>query len=109
MERWTLGRRSSPSPATGLSGCWQTTFGHTRVTDDRDSVNKGLLQYFIVYQLGDGWYLNSAPILTVDWKADVGQNGRFRSARARGKLMFLGKLPLNVQAQAPTISWSSQT
>ncbi len=37
--------------------------------DDRDSVNKGVLQYFIVYQLGDGWYLNSAPIVTVDWTA----------------------------------------
>ena len=29
---------------------------------EREDVNKGLLQYFIVYQLGDGWYVNSAPV-----------------------------------------------
>ena len=38
--------------------------------DARADVNKGLAQYFIVRQLGDGWYVNSAPIITVDWKAD---------------------------------------
>ena len=36
-------------------------------------VNQGLLQYFIVRQLGGGWYVNSAPIITVNWKADQGQ------------------------------------
>ena len=63
-------------------------------------VNKGLLQYFIVYQLGDGWYLNSAPVNTVNWEADEGQKWKVPVGAGGGKLLFLGKLPVNVQSQA---------
>ena len=31
--------------------------------DERPDVNRGLAQYFIVRQLGNGWYVNSAPII----------------------------------------------
>lgn len=70
--------------------------------EDRDEVNKGLLQYFIVYQLGNGWYLNSAPIMTVDWTAESGQQWKVPVGAGGGKLMFWGKLPVNVQTQAYT-------
>jgi hypothetical protein len=70
--------------------------------DDRDAVNKGLLQYFVVYQLGQGWYLNSAPIITVDWQAESGQRWKVPFGAGGGKVMFVGKLPVNVQAQAYT-------
>ncbi len=68
--------------------------------DDRAGVNKGLVQYFIVYQLGQGWYVNSAPIITVNWKADEGQRWKVPFGGGGGKLFFLGKLPINVQTQA---------
>lgn len=64
------------------------------------SVNKGLFQYFIVYQLGDGWYLNSAPIITVNWNADSGQQWRVPFGAGGGKLVFIGPLPVNLQSQA---------
>jgi hypothetical protein len=67
---------------------------------DRQDVSKGLLQYFVVYQLGNGWYVNSAPILTVDWKAADGQKWKIPFGAGAGKLMFLGRLPLNVQVGA---------
>jgi len=70
--------------------------------DDRDAVNKGLLQYFVVYQLGHGWYLNSAPIITVDWQAESGQQWKVPVGGGGGKLMFWGKLPVNLQTQAYT-------
>jgi len=70
--------------------------------DDRDAVNKGLLQYFLVYQLGGGWYLNSAPIMAVDWRADPGRRWKVPVGGGGGKLMFWGKLPVNLQAQAYT-------
>ena len=66
---------------------------------DRPDVNRGLLQYFIVYQLGDGWYLNSAPIITVNWNAAEGQKWIVPFGAGGGKLSFIGKLPLNLQAQ----------
>jgi hypothetical protein len=66
---------------------------------DRPDVNRGLLQYFIVYQLGDGWYLNSAPTITVNWNAAEGQKWVIPFGAGGGKLSFIGKLPLNLQAQ----------
>ncbi len=65
----------------------------------RADVNKGLLQYFIVRQLGNGWYVNSAPINTANWKAESGQKFLVPLGAGGGKLVFLGKLPVNVQSQ----------
>jgi len=67
---------------------------------ERSAVNRGLLQYFIVRQLGNGWYLNSAPILTVNWEAESGQKWLVPFGGGGGKLLFIGKLPLNLQSQA---------
>jgi hypothetical protein len=65
----------------------------------RADVSKGLLQYFIVYQLGNGWYVNSAPINTANWKAESGQKFLVPLGAGGGKLVFLGKLPVNLQSQ----------
>ena len=67
---------------------------------DRADVNRGIIQYFIVKQLGEGWYVNSAPIITVNWKADSGQRWVVPFGLGAGKLMFVGKIPLNVQVGA---------
>ena len=67
---------------------------------DREAVNKGLLQYFIVYQLGQGWYVNSAPAITVNWKAANGQQWVVPVGAGGGKVIWFGKLPVNFQAQA---------
>ena len=44
--------------------------------------------------------MNSAPILTVDWNAADGQKWKVPFGAGAGKLLFLGKLPLNVQVGA---------
>lgn len=67
---------------------------------DRDDVNHMLLNLFIVRQLGDGWYVNSAPIITADWNAASGDQWIVPVGLGGGKLVFLGgKLPLNLQSQ----------
>jgi hypothetical protein len=67
---------------------------------DRADVNKGLLQYFTVRQLGGGWYVNSAPSITVNWKAPPGQKWTVPFGGGIGKVAFLGRLPVNAQAGA---------
>jgi hypothetical protein len=67
--------------------------------EDREDVNQGLVQYFITYQLGDGWYVNSAPIITVDWKAEE-DKWRVPFGGGGGKVLTIGKLPVNLQAGA---------
>lgn len=66
---------------------------------DRQSVSRGLLQYFIVRQLGNGWYVNTAPVNTANWKAASRQKFVVPLGAGGGKLVFLGKLPINFQSQ----------
>ncbi len=68
--------------------------------DDRPAVNKGLAQYFLVRQLGGGWYVNSAPIITVDWEADSDDRWTVPFGAGAGKVFFLGSLPINGQVGA---------
>jgi hypothetical protein len=67
---------------------------------DRDVVNHMMLNVFLVRQLGGGWYVNSAPIITADWTADSEDRWIVPVGAGGGKLLMLGgKLPLNLQTQ----------
>jgi hypothetical protein len=100
-EKWSLG------PAVVVlsqSGPWTLGLLANNVfsvsgEESRSDVNRGLVQYFIVRQLGDGWYVNSAPILTVNWKATA-DKWIVPFGAGAGKLVFMGKLPVNMQVGA---------
>jgi len=67
---------------------------------DREKVNHMLINVFIVYQLGKGWYANSAPIITSDWTADKEDRWIVPLGAGGGKVLMIGgKLPLNLQTQ----------
>ena len=65
---------------------------------DRADVSQMLMQPFINYNLDDGWYLTTQPIVTANWKADdkwtvpLGGGG--------GKLFKIGNQPMNTRLQA---------
>ena len=68
---------------------------------DREDISLTTIQPFINYNFSDGWYVSSSPIVTANWEADGHDNtwtvpvgGGF------GRLIRLGKLPVNLQAQA---------
>ncbi len=68
--------------------------------ENRDDVNHMMLNLFVVKQLGNGWYANSAPIITADWKAESDSRWIVPLGAGGGKLIMLGgKLPLNLQTQ----------
>ena len=101
-QKWSLG----PSfVALVQPGNW--TFGvlinnawSVAGSSDRDDVNHMLLNLFLVRQLGQGWYVNTAPIITANWKADSEDRWIVPLGGGGGKLVFLGgKLPLNLQTQ----------
>jgi hypothetical protein len=101
-QKWSIG----PSiVALAQPGDW--TFGilannvwSVMGKSERDSVSKGLINLFIVRQLGNGLYVNSAPIITVNWKAPSGQKWIVPLGAGIGKLFRLGKLPVNAQVGA---------
>lgn len=103
-EKWSAGISGVvlAQPGAWTIGLLANNLWSYAGADDRDDVNKGLLQYFVVYQLGGGWYLNSAPIITVDWEAESDQQWKVPFGAGAGKVMFVGKLPVNVQVGAYT-------
>jgi hypothetical protein len=70
-------------------------------SDERGgSYNNGLIQPFVNYNFKDGFYLTSAPIATVNWKADSGNKWTVPVGGGVGKIFHLGKLPVNTQLSA---------
>ncbi len=64
------------------------------------SYSAGLIQPFVNYNFKEGFYLTSAPILTVDWKADSGNQWTVPLGGGVGKIFHFGKLPVNTQLSA---------
>jgi hypothetical protein len=62
--------------------------------------NNFLVQPFINYNFPGGTYINSAPIVTADWKADSGQKWTVPLGIGVGKIFHLGRLPVNTQLGA---------
>ena len=64
------------------------------------SYNNGLFQPFVNYNFPGGFYLTSAPIATVNWKADSDNKWTVPVGGGVGKIFHLGKLPVNTQLSA---------
>lgn len=67
--------------------------------DDRADVNQMLVQYFVNYNLANGWYLTSAPINTVNWELDE-DKATIPLGGGVGRVFRLGRQPVNAQVQA---------
>ena len=62
--------------------------------------NNGLIQPFLNYNFEGGLYLTTSPVLTVNWKADSGNQWTVPLGGGVGKIFHLGKLPVNAQIGA---------
>lgn len=64
-------------------------------------VNQMLVQPFVNYNLPDGWYLTSSPIITANWLAKDSSNvWTVPLGGGVGRLFKIDKLPINAQVQA---------
>ena len=67
---------------------------------DRDDVNQFLFQYFINYNMSEGWYLTSSPAITANWEAESDNQWTVPFGGGLGKIFKIGKQPMNAQMQA---------
>jgi hypothetical protein len=65
-----------------------------------NDVNLFTWQYFINYNLPNGWYLTSAPIITANWEADSDNRWTVPFGGGVGKIFRIGKQPINAQISA---------
>jgi len=101
-EKWSLGPSAVAlyQPGNWTFGVLANNVWSFAGNSDRKDVNKGLINLFLAYQLGGGWYVNSVPIITVDWKAEEGQRWIVPVGVGAGKVSMVGKLPVNLQLSA---------
>ena len=64
---------------------------------DRPSVNTGLIQPFINFNLPDGWYLTASPVITVNWNASSGQQWTVPIGGGIGRIFRIGGQAFNAQ------------
>jgi hypothetical protein len=64
-----------------------------------DDVNLFTWQYFANYNMADGWYLTSSPVITANWE-NSGDEWTIPFGGGIGKIFRIGKQPMNAQTQA---------
>jgi hypothetical protein len=66
----------------------------------RTDVNQTLLNPFVNYNLPDGWYLTSSPVITANWSADSSQRWSVPIGGGVGKIFKIANQPINASFQA---------
>jgi hypothetical protein len=63
-------------------------------------VNITAIQPFINYNMKDGWYLVSSPVITKNWSADSSQQWTVPIGGGFGRVFKIGKQPVNASIKA---------
>ena len=63
---------------------------------DREDVNFFFAQWFLNYNIGNGWAVGTAPILTSNWEADPGNKWVIPWGLQISKMTRFGSRPVNV-------------
>jgi hypothetical protein len=62
-----------------------------------ENINSMTLQPFVNYNLDDGWFIASVPIITANWEADSDHTWTVPLGLGVGRAMKLGKIPMTAQ------------
>jgi hypothetical protein len=100
QDRWAAG----PSfVALTISGPWVIGSLFRNIWDFSGSgdadINTFSWQPFINYNMADGWYLSTSPLITANWE-NPGDEWTIPIGGGFGKIFRIGKQPMNAQAQA---------
>jgi hypothetical protein len=101
-EKWSAGPTAVAlmSPKPWLFGALVKNLWSFAGDSDRDNVNQLLVQPFVNYNLDDGWYLVSSPIITANWEADSDNRWAVPVGGGVGKIFNIGNQPINAQVQS---------
>lgn len=102
-QKWSAGPAAVvlAMPGKWVYGAVATQLWSFAGKSDREDVSLTTVQPFLNYNFDHGWYLSTSPVMTANWKAD-GNDNTFTVpvGGGGGRLIRIGKLPVNLQAQA---------
>ena len=79
-------------PGKWVIGCLAYNIWSFAGPSDEEDVNSLLFQYFVNYNLVNGWYLTSAPVFTANWEVDSDDRWTIPIGGGAGRLVKFGKL-----------------
>jgi hypothetical protein len=84
-----------------IQGPWVagSLFSNVWDIDGDTDINFFTWQYFVNYNMDDGWYLTSSPIVTANWEADSDDKWTVPVGGGFGKIFRLGEQPMNASFQ----------
>jgi hypothetical protein len=85
-----------------LQGRWVvgSLFSNVWSFSGDSDVNLFTWQPFVNYNLDDGWYLTSSPLITANWEADSDNTWTVPVGGGIGKIFRIGKQPINASLQS---------
>jgi len=101
-DKWSagIGAVALSMPGNWVIGGMLMNFWSFAGPSDADDVNKLVFQYFINYNLDDGWYLTSTPLITANWEADSDKRWTVPFGGGVGRLVKFGNQPVDFKLQA---------
>jgi len=100
-DKWSAGPGlvALAMPGKWVLGCLGYNIWSFAGPSDEDDVNSLLFQYFINYNIANGWYLTSAPVITANWEKDSSQRWTVPLGGGIGRLVKFGKQPVDFKLQ----------
>ena len=86
-------------PGKWVLGCLGYNIWSFAGPSDEENVNSLLFQYFVNYNLSDGWYITSTPVITANWEADSDERWTIPFGLGIGRLVKFGKQPVDFKVQ----------
>ena len=96
-DKWSLGGAfvALSMPGNWVYGILAQNVWSVAGDSDAADVNSFLFQYFLNYNLDNGWYLSSTPVMTANWEADSENRWTVPLGGGIGRLVKHGKLPVD--------------
>jgi hypothetical protein len=100
--KWGIGPAAVAvwSPAPWVVGALVNNIWSIGGDSQRKNVNRFLLQPFVNYNLPNGWYLTTSPIITADWIARSDDRWTVPIGGGFGKIWRIGHQPVNTSLTA---------
>jgi len=100
-DKWSAG---PGAVVLAMPGKWVLGFLGYNIWDfagdsDEKSVNTMVFQYFVNYNIKNGWYLTSTPVITANWEEDSDERWTVPVGLGVGRLVKFGKQPVDFKVQ----------
>jgi hypothetical protein len=101
VDKWSAGPAAVTlvTPGKWVIGTLAQNVWSFAGDSDAPKVNQFLFQYFINYNIEDGWYLKTTPVITSDWEADSGDKWTVPFGGGFGRLFKVGTQPIDISTQ----------